>query len=99
MKFSHDYYVYILLCSDGTYYTGMTNSMDRRLREHTQSVDPTCYTFTRRPLELKYFEHFKYVNDAARREKQIKRWSHAKKEALINGDVEALSRLAKGKRP
>ncbi len=98
MKFSHDYYVYILQCADGTYYTGMTNSMDRRLEEHGQGVDPTCYTFPRRPLELKYFEHYKYVNDAARREKQIKGWSHAKKEALINGDMEELTRLAKGKR-
>ena len=95
MKLHHNYYVYILLCADGSYYTGMTNNMDKRLAEHNEELDPSCYTFPRRPLELKYCEHYKYVNDAIRREKQIKKWSRKKKKALINGDFEELVQLAK----
>ncbi len=95
MKLRHAYYVYILLCADGSYYTGMTNSLDRRIAEHNKGIDSTCYTFSRRPVELKYCMDYQYVNDAIRREKQIKRWSRKKKEALINGDFEELMRLAK----
>ena len=95
MKLRHAYYVYILLCADGSYYTGMTNSLDKRLAEHHKGLDPTCYTFSRRPLILKYQAHYEYVNDAIRKEKQIKRWTRAKKEALINGDFDELIRLAK----
>ncbi len=73
----------------------MTNSMDRRIEEHNNGNDPSCYTFSRRPVELKYCAHYQYVNDAIRREKQIKKWSRKKKEALINGDFEELIRLAK----
>lgn len=52
------YYVYILECHDGSYYTGMTNNLERRLEEHNAGFNPGCYTYARRPLELKYFEHF-----------------------------------------
>jgi putative endonuclease len=96
MKLRHVYYVYILQCADGSYYTGMTNSMDRRLAEHEKGLIPTCYTYNRRPVVLKYCQDFQYVNDAIRREKQIQKWSRKKKEALINGDFEELMRLAKG---
>lgn len=96
MKLGHVYYVYILQCADGSYYTGMTNSMDRRLAEHEKGLISTCYTYNRRPVVLKYCQDFQYVNDAIRREKQIQKWSRKKKEALINGDFEELMRLAKG---
>ena len=95
MKIRHDYFVYILLCSDGSYYTGMTNNMDKRLQEHNEGYIQTCYTFKRRPLVLKYFEHFHDVNEAIMKEKQIKGWTRKKKEALINSDFEELIRLAK----
>ncbi len=57
--------------------------------------DEKCYTFKRRPLELKYYEYFRMIDDAITREKQIKRWSRAKKEALISGNEERLFELAK----
>ena len=95
MKIRHDYYVYILLCADGSYYTGITNNMDKRLEEHNQGYITTCYTFPRRPLVLKYHEHFHDVNEAIRKEKQIKGWTRKKKEALIKGDFDELIRLAK----
>ena len=79
MKFRHDYYVYILLCTDESYYTGMTNNMDKRLEEHNQGLIEACYTFSRRPLVLKYCMRYQYVDDAIRREKQIKSWTRKKK--------------------
>lgn len=89
------YFVYILLCSDQSYYTGVTNNVDKRFAEHEAGIDPTCYTFKRRPLNLMCVERFLDVNQAIAREKQIKGWRRAKKEALINGDYESLPRLAK----
>ncbi|WP_317221563.1 GIY-YIG nuclease family protein [Aestuariivivens marinum] len=52
MKF---YYVYILICSDNTYYTGMTNDLERRLNQHQQGYKIDGYTFSRRPVELKWY--------------------------------------------
>ena len=92
---NHVYYVYILICSDGSYYTGVTNSLERRIAEHQQGLITTCYTWARRPLTLKYSEAYRFVQDAISREKQIKGWSRKKKEALINGDPDALRRLSK----
>jgi putative endonuclease len=95
MKSRHVYYVYILQCADGSYYTGVTNSVDRRLAEHIKGLDPFCYTYSRRPLQLKYSIDFQYIEDAIKREKQIKGWTRKKKEALINGDFETLIHLAR----
>ena len=91
----HNYYVYILLCSDNSYYIGVTNDLEKRLEEHQSGNIPGCYTFKRRPLILKYYEHTRNINDAIAREKQIKKWSRRKKQALIEGDIEELERLAK----
>ena len=90
----HNYYVYILLCSDGSYYTGVTNDLERRFAEHQEGSDPKCYTYNRHPLVLKYYEHTRVIGDAITREKQIKKWNRKKKEALIAGDTEELRRLA-----
>jgi putative endonuclease len=91
----HNYYVYILLCSDGSYYTGVTNDLDRRFAEHVSGDDPNCYTFKRRPLVLKYYEYYRVIDDAILREKQIKRWSRAKKQALVNEDGNKLTELSR----
>ncbi len=91
------YSVYILKCSDGSYYTGVTNDVDRRLYEHQSGYDEKSYTFKRRPVELLFAEHFYDVIRAIAFEKQVKGWSRAKKEALIRGDWEALKELAKSK--
>ena len=97
MKLSHNYYVYIVQCSDGFYYTGFTNDLDRRMSEHNEGIDPTCYTYKKRPVELKYFEHFTVAIQGIEREKQLKGWSRKKKEALFNEDYELLKELSKAR--
>lgn len=92
------YCVYILLCSDGSYYTGVTSNLDVRLAQHYSGFYPDCYTFLSRPVELKCVERFPEPLQAIAREKQIKGWSRKKKEALIMQNWEALKRLAKSLR-
>ena len=96
-KMNIGYYFYILECHNGSYYTGMTNDLNRRMQEHHTGFDPGCYTYTRRPVELKYFEHFENVNEAISWEKQIKGWSRKKKEALSESNWERVKELAKSK--
>lgn len=90
-------YVYILKCSDSTYYTGVTSNLTQRLFRHETAYYPDCYTASRRPLELVFYCEFTDINIAIDKEKQIKKWSRAKKEALIKGDFDALVNLAKKK--
>ena len=87
-------WMYILECSDGTYYTGSTNDLDLRLAQH-QAGDGANYTKTRRPVKLVYTEEYDRIDDAYYREKQVQNWSQKKKLALINGTVEELHELAK----
>ncbi|GAA4339373.1 GIY-YIG nuclease family protein [Flaviaesturariibacter amylovorans] len=93
----HDYYVYILVCSDGAYYTGFTNDIERRLTEHEEGLNWECFTYSRRPLVLKYVERFNDVEAAIKREKQLKGWSRAKKEALMQQDMQRLQTLSKSR--
>jgi putative endonuclease len=88
------YYVYILKCSDDTYYTGVTNNINRRLAEHKSGAIPGSYTHSRRPLELVFHEEFNDINNAIVMEKRIKGWSRKKKEALIEENFEELKRLS-----
>lgn len=97
MKLAHNYYVYIVQCADGFYYTGITNDVERRVIEHNEGINPTCFTFKRRPVILNYFEHYTEVLQAIPREKQLKGWSRAKKEALFIQDFELLKELSKCK--
>jgi putative endonuclease len=90
-------YVYILKCSDGTYYTGVTSDLEKRIEEHNVGNRSTSYTFSRRPVELVFYAKFTQIELAIQKEKQIKKWSKAKKEALINGQYDALPNLAKKK--
>jgi putative endonuclease len=91
------YFVYILLCSDNSYYTGVTNNLERRIYEHENGLDPNSYTFKRRPLKLVFHEMFYDINQAIAFEKQIKGWRRAKKEAIINGDWHLLPELSKNR--
>ena len=91
------YYVYILKCSDKTYYTGITSNLTSRLQEHQKGKYKDSYTFKRRPLELMFYCEFTNVEIAIEKEKQIKKWSRVKKEALINDEFEKLPNLAKKK--
>lgn len=89
------YYVYILKCSDGSYYTGITNDVERRFAEHQNGEVEGSYTHTRRPVELVYYDYFHNVNNAIAFEKQVKGWSRKKKEALINSDWDKLKLFSK----
>lgn len=89
-------YVYILLCSDGSYYTGSTNNLELRLQQHF-SGEGSNYTQKHRPIKLLYFEEFSEMAEAFYREKQIQGWSRKKKEALIKEKFEKLSDLSKNK--
>ena len=91
MKF---YYVYILRCNDNSLYTGITSDLDRRIMEHNEGKYPDAYTFKKRPVTLVYYQDFTEPNQAIYFEKKLKKWSKAKKEALINGDFDLLQILA-----
>lgn len=91
------YYVYIILCSDKSYYTGVTNDIDQRFENHCQGIDPRSYTYSRRPLRLVHYEEYQYVTEAIDREKQIKGWTRAKKRALIKGNEKLLIQLSKNR--
>lgn len=90
-------YVYILKCSDKKYYTGITSNLEKRLFEHETGKHFNSYTYFRRPVELVFYSEFTDINIAIDKEKQIKKWSRAKKEALINEEFDLLPNLAKKK--
>lgn len=87
-------YVYILKCANGNFYTGSTINLTRRLSQH-QTGTGANYTRKHGPVELVYYQEFPSISQAFRREKQIQGWSHAKKQALIDGDFDRLSHLSK----
>ncbi len=91
------YYVYIVKCRDNSYYTGVTNDIERRIAEHNSGVDKSSYTFSRKPVELMFAYEFNDINQAITFEKQLKGWSRRKKEAVINGDWDILKVLAECK--
>jgi putative endonuclease len=94
MPRNHQYFVYIVECSDKFYYTGVTNDVERRVWEHNEGIHPKSFTYKRRPVVLRYFQRFININDAIAWEKQIKGWSRRKKEALFNEDWNEIVRLS-----
>ena len=91
------YHVYILLCSDKTYYTGITSDLLGRLESHQMGKYKDSYTFTRSPVNLVRHCDFNDPNLAIATEKQIKKWSKQKKKALIAGEYDKLPNLSKKK--
>ncbi len=91
------YYVYIVKCTDQSYYTGITNNIERRLHGHNHGINSDCYTYKRRPVQLMFVQDFSNPKDAIAAEKQIKSWSRKKKEALFQGDWNKIHELAKCK--
>ena len=89
------FYVYMLQCADGSYYTGHTDNLESRLAAHDAGALPG-YTLDRRPVTLVFSESFSTRIDALGRERQIKGWTRRKKQALIRGDWALLQTLAKG---
>ena len=86
-------YMYILRCADGSYYTGSTWNIEKRLWEHQQGLG-SRHTAKRLPVELLYFEEYSRIDEAFFREKQIQGWSRKKKEALMARDFDRLHQLA-----
>ena len=91
------FHVYILKCSDGTYYTGHTDDLDRRIAEHQSGTIPG-YTADRLPVELMWSETFQTRTEALDREAQVKDWSKKKKEGLFRGDWSTISTAASSRR-
>jgi len=89
------FFVYILQCSDDSFYVGSAADVDARVKEHNEGKLGAAHTFLRRPVTLVYSEQCDTQLSAMRRERQIKGWSHAKKAALITGDVSSLKALSK----
>jgi putative endonuclease len=87
--------VYIVECSDKSYYTGVTNDIERRFWKHNNDEKKTAYTFSRRPVMVRYCQSFQYIQNAIAWEKQLKGWSRKKKEALFIDDWDEIKRLAK----
>lgn len=77
------WYVYIVECSDGSLYTGITTDTDRRVMEHNFSFKSAKYTRSRRPVKLVYKEETHSRSEASKREYQIKKYKRSKKQNLI----------------
>jgi putative endonuclease len=80
------YYVYILKCADGTYYTDFTSNLDAKIELHQSGRREELYTSERLPVQLVFATEFAVPTFAIK--KQIKRWSREKKESLINGECQ-----------
>lgn len=86
-------WMYILECSDGSYYTGSTNNLERRILEHS-SGEGANHTKRRSPEKLVYWEEYPRIDYAFYREKQVQGWTRKKKETLIKGENLMLPELA-----
>jgi len=89
------FYMYILKCRDGSYYIGHTDDIEKRIAEH-KSKKFSCYTKKRLPITVVFVQEFVTRYEALVAERQIKKWSRAKKEALVKQDWKLISLLAKG---
>jgi putative endonuclease len=87
-------YLYILKCADGSYYTGSTANLEKRLWEHNHSLGAN-YTKNKLPVKLVYCEEYARIDEAFQREKQIQGWSRAKKKALIENQYQKLPQLSR----
>jgi putative endonuclease len=92
------HFVYILQCRDDSYYIGSTQNVSQRLEVHRSGEGP-AFTARRLPVRLIYQEPFARLEEAVRRETQLKRWSRAKKDALVSGNLKLLSDLAACRNP
>ena len=90
-----EYYVYILKCNDNSYYTGVTSNIQNRISQHISGYYESCYTFSRRPIEIVFLQSYFSILDAISFEKKIKRWSRKKKEALIEERWEDLVKYSR----
>lgn len=89
------FYAYMLRCRDGSYYTGHSEDLEVRLAQHERGTFPDCYTYPRRPVTLVWSQDFPARDEALEAERRIKGWSRARKAALVAGDWERISLLAR----
>ena len=93
------YIVYIFECADGSYYTGSTDHLSKRLWQHEQGVESSLYTYSCRPVKLAWtLEETQHYYDALKWERQIKGWNRAKKQALIGGEFGVIHEIVKAER-
>ena len=78
------WYIYILLCSDGSFYTGISNNVEKRFKDHV-SGKGGAYTRSHKPVKIIFKEKCTDKSSALKREAQIKKWTKTKKEALVKG--------------
>ena len=91
------FWVYMVRCADASYYVGVAQlDLEQRIAEHNAGTYEG-YTFKRRPVQLVWSEEFQRVTDAIGFERQVKRWSRAKKQALIAGNWQRLKELARSR--
>ena len=84
MKKRDKFYVYILKCSDQTYYTGFTKDLEKRIRQHNETKRGAKYLRSRTPAKLVYVKEYKYYKPAISEEVRIKKLNRRQKEKLIN---------------
>ncbi len=87
-------FVYILKCSADSFYIGVTNNLEMRFVLHVNGINKNCYTFSRQPLEIVFYELFNDASFPIRFEKKLKGWTRAKKIALISSNWERLKELS-----
>ena len=88
------FWIYILRCSDGSYYTGHTDDLERRMAQY-QAREMTGFVSTRFPVSMVFSAEFSSREEALAQERKIKGWSRKKKEAMIKGDWAEVSRLSR----
>jgi putative endonuclease len=82
-----NYYVYIVECADGTYYTGSTNDVEKRVHKHNNLKTAAKYTKSRRPVKLVHQEQFQTKSEALKRENQIKQLTRTQKQNLMQTKI------------
>ncbi len=90
------FFAYLLRCNDGSYYAGHTDNLNLRLAQH-ETGSFGGYAAERRPVTLVWSESFPTRDEALAAERRIKGWSRAKKEALIAGDWDRITQLARNR--
>lgn len=90
------WHIYILLCDQKTYYVGLTSNIPQRFKSHKNKENLATKKFSE--VKLVYSEDFETRKEAEKREIQLKKWSSAKKKALVDGDIELLIKLSKSQR-
>ncbi|MCH6255663.1 GIY-YIG nuclease family protein [Puniceicoccaceae bacterium K14] len=89
-------YIYIILCDNNTFYVGLTSNVRKRFSAHANGYG-SRHTKRHKPTKLVFTEGPYDLTTATNRERQLKKWSHVKKQALITGDTSGLKLLSKSK--